>query len=72
MLDDLRHAARTLRRNPGFTIAALVILSLAIGADSAIFTIANALIFASMPVSHPERLLAVSTGMVWAGTASRQ
>jgi predicted permease len=61
MLSDLRHAARALRKNPGFTITALITLSLAIGANSAIFTIANALIFASMPVAHPERLLEVST-----------
>ena len=58
---DLHHAARTLRKNPGFTITALITLALAIGANSAIFTLANAFLLASMPVSHPERLLEVST-----------
>jgi predicted permease len=58
---DLRHAARTLRKNPGFTFTALITLALAIGANSAIFTLANAFLLASMPVSHPERLLEIST-----------
>jgi len=61
VIHDLRQAVRALRKNPGFTITALITLSLAIGANSAIFTLANALIFAGMPVSHPERLLEVST-----------
>ena len=58
---DLRHAVRALRKNPGFTFTALITLALAIGANSAIFTLANALIFASMPVWRPDRLLEVST-----------
>ncbi len=58
---DLRHAARGLRNHPSFTLAALLTLTLAIGANSVIFTLANALIFASMPVSHPDRLLQIST-----------
>ncbi len=58
---DLRHAARTLRQNPGFPFTALVTLTLAIGANSAIFTLANALILASLPVPHPDRLLEIST-----------
>lgn len=58
---DLRDAARTLRKNPGFTFTALVTLALAIGANSAIFTLANTLLLASLPVSHPDRLFEVST-----------
>ena len=58
---DLRDAARALSKHPGFTFTALVTLALAIGANSAIFTLANALLLASLPVSHPERLLEVST-----------
>ena len=50
MFHDFRHALRVLRKNPGFTFTALITLSLAIGANSTIFTLANALIFASMPV----------------------
>ena len=58
---DLHDAARTLRKNPGFTFTALVTLALAIGANSAIFTLANAVLLASLPVSHPDRLIDVST-----------
>src|SRR5579862_4324303 len=61
MLHDLRLAARALWKNPGFTLTALLTLALAIGANSAIFTLANALIFASMPVPRPDRLVQVST-----------
>ncbi len=58
---DLRDAVRALRKNPLFTFTALVTLALAIGANSAIFTLANALLLASLPVSHPEQLFEVST-----------
>ena len=58
---DLRNAVRTLRKNPGFTLTALVTLALAIGANSAIFTLANAILLSSLPVDHPDRLFEVST-----------
>jgi predicted permease len=65
MLSDfvagLREAARTLRKNPGFTFTALVTLALAIGANSAIFTLANALLLVRLPVSQPGRLFEIST-----------
>lgn len=61
MLSDLRHAARALRKSPGYSATVLTTLSLAIGANSAIFSIAHALIFAGMPVAQPARLLEVST-----------
>ncbi|HEX4230668.1 MAG TPA: ADOP family duplicated permease [Bryobacteraceae bacterium] len=58
---DVRHAIRTLRKNPAFTFTVLATLTLAIGANIAIFTLANALILASLPVSHPDRLVRIST-----------
>ena len=61
LTSDARQAARSLRKNPGFTLTAVATLALAIGANSAIFTLANALIFASMPVSHPDHLAEIST-----------
>jgi len=61
LTSDVRQAVRALRKNPGFTLTAVATLALAIGANSAIFTLANALIFASMPVSHPDRLAEIST-----------
>lgn len=61
ILGELRYAARSLLRNPGFSLTVLITLTLAIGANSAIFTLANALLLASMPIPHPERLIEVST-----------
>ena len=58
---EVRHALRSLRRNPGFTFTVLITLALAIGANSAVFTLANALIFASLPVPRADRLVQIST-----------
>src|SRR5579859_4599139 len=52
----LRFAARQLWRNPGFTVTVIMTLALAIGANTAIFSLVNALILKSLPYSHPERM----------------
>jgi len=57
----LRYAWRQLRRSPAFTVAAIVSPALGIGANMAIFTLADALLFRSLPVKDPGRLLRVAS-----------
>jgi predicted permease len=58
---DLRYAVRQLRRNPTFTITILATLSFCIGANTAIYTIVDALFFKPLPYPDPSRLVLVST-----------
>jgi predicted permease len=58
-LIDIRHGARMLRRQPGFLAAALLSLGLGIGVNTAIFSVIDAMLLRSLPVSHPEQLVLV-------------
>jgi predicted permease len=58
-LQDVRYAARSLRRTPGFTVAAIVTLALGIGANTTIFTLLDAVLFKPLPVSRPNELFAL-------------
>ena len=57
---DLRFAARLLRRSPGFTLTAAVVLAIGIGANSAIFTLVDAVLLRPLPFQQPDRLV-----MLW-------
>ncbi len=59
-MNDLRYAWRMLRKSPAFAITAVMTLGLAIGANTAVFSLVNAVMFAPLPYPAPERLALVS------------
>jgi predicted permease len=61
---DLRYALRGFRSAPGFALVAVVSLALGIGANTAIFTLIDAAVLKSLPVSHPEELVGVTRDSV--------
>src|SRR5690348_9982217 len=56
---DTRHAVRSLRRTPSFTIVALAVLTLSIGATTAIFSVVDAVMLRDLPFPQSDRLVAV-------------
>ena len=59
MGDDLRSAVRSFRSNRGFTIAALIVLTLGVGATTAIFSVVDAVVLRGLPFDEHDRLVAV-------------
>jgi len=81
VLQDVRYAIRALCSSPGFAAIAILSLALGIGADTAIFSLINAVILKTLPVSHPEQLVELGmktedglsfTNPIWEQVRDRQ
>lgn len=63
LLRDLRYTIRKLLKSPGFTLVALFSLALGIGANTAIFSLANAIVFRASPLERPEEVVWIYRNM---------
>src|SRR5262245_9957115 len=60
LLRDLRYAGRNLRRNPGFAALSILVMALGIGANTAVFSVVNAVLLRPLPYRDPDRIVTLS------------
>jgi predicted permease len=70
LVRDVRFGLRSLRQSPGFAATAILTLALGIGANTAVFSVMNALLLRSLPVSDPDRLVYLRTSNPPRGTGT--
>jgi hypothetical protein len=63
LIQDLRFGLRMLRKNPAFALAAILSLAIGIGANTALFSVVNAVLWRPLPYPHAERLVRVGSGI---------